>query len=402
MYLSVDAAERHAYEVLGDQRGCCVYFDLDGCSTGSIACDEIARCVAEEAAGVLRDLIAARAPSLMADGVDVRRLAIESAHGGTKFSQHVLLQATRRGSRHDEPCCLLAGPATARAVAARVVARCEQRGVPASQLVDLAVYRAGGCFRLLGSSKLVGEARAPLHLVAAASSELFASLDERELLLASLLQPAHAGAPRLTCAEEAPAPPSAIATAAGGRNGAQRSSGGGGAVARRAPTAHERLRWCGLTAHPLLETPRLVPHDLGAPRRSGRGPPPPPLAQLGRWGAAHLRKLGCRVRGSGLKASGAGAVIASWQLLALEGELLLRLLPWGGGRCACVGREHRSLPVVLAIDLVSGVAYQQCLDGACRRYLNDGRRYVAASVAVGDVPSGTRVSVCEIEAFILA
>ena len=35
-------------------------------------------------------------------------------------------------------------------------------------------------------------------------------------------------------------------------------------------------------------------------------------------------------------------MIASWQLQVLEGELLLRLIPWAGGPCACRGREHRS------------------------------------------------------------
>ena len=68
---------------------------------------------------------------------------------GYKFSQHVLLQVMRSGGCYDEPCCLLAGLAAAHDVAARVVARCEQRGVPASTLVDFAVYHAGGCLGLL-------------------------------------------------------------------------------------------------------------------------------------------------------------------------------------------------------------------------------------------------------------
>ena len=48
-------------------------------------------------AGVLRDLIAAQAPADIANSVVIETLTIESAHGGDKFSQHVLLQAVRSG-----------------------------------------------------------------------------------------------------------------------------------------------------------------------------------------------------------------------------------------------------------------------------------------------------------------
>ena len=77
----------------------------------------------------------------------------------------------------------------ARALSTRVVARLEADGVPASQLVDMAVYRAAGCLRLLGSSKLAGGA--PLALAAEDSHEHYRRLDEHALLLQSLVQPAH-------------------------------------------------------------------------------------------------------------------------------------------------------------------------------------------------------------------
>ena len=309
-------------------RGCHLYFDLDGRSAGSISCESIACCVAEEAAGVLRDLIAARAPAHIADGVMIETLTIESAHGGDKFSQHVLLQVMRSGGCYDEPCCLLAGLAAAHDVAARVVARCEQRGVPASTLVDFAVYRAGGCLRLLGSSKLAGDARAPLRLAVAHSAPGFASLEPRELLLASLVQPGRgsgafpltggSGAPARTprCSPTTPRDaavlPSTVATATVPRAANVPTHSTGAAV--------PHVRWRHLTARPLLEMPRLVPRELGAPRRGGRGAPPPPLRQLARWGAAKLRLLGCRPRGGGLAAAGPGAVISSWQVSVLERE----------------------------------------------------------------------------------
>ena len=59
---------------------------------GSGTCEKIANCIAEEAAGVLLDLVAARAPALLTDGVRVLPLALDSAHGGSKFSRHLLLQ----------------------------------------------------------------------------------------------------------------------------------------------------------------------------------------------------------------------------------------------------------------------------------------------------------------------
>ena len=89
IYAELPPEERHAYEVLEASRGCHLYFDLDGRrggAPGSMACEppcprpspshpvtcdrapeqpgeDTARCVAEEAAGVLRDLIAAQAPA---------------------------------------------------------------------------------------------------------------------------------------------------------------------------------------------------------------------------------------------------------------------------------------------------------------------------------------------------
>ena len=120
---------------------------------------------------------------------------------------------------------------------------------------------------------------------------------------------------------------------------------------------------------------------------AAEAPPHPPFERVARWGAAHLRLLGCAARGSGLAAGGAGAVIASWQLQVLEGELLLRLIPWAGGPCACRGREHRSNSVLLTIDLSTGEAFQQCFDRQCVVPRNGG--CVVASAFVGVAPSGS-------------
>ena len=64
----------------------------------------------------------------------------------------------------------------------------------------------------------------------------------------------------------------------------------------------------------------------------------------------------------------------------LEREHLLRLIAWAGGRCACRARAHRSRPIVLAIDLSTGEAYQQCLDSDCRRELLNGGHVVASTL----------------------
>ena len=102
VYLAIGAPQRHAYELLEHGRACHLYFDLDGHCDGSGACAKVADCVAEEAAGVLLDLVAARAPALLTDGVGVLVLALDSAHGGSKFSRHLLLQAP--GLRAEYSC----------------------------------------------------------------------------------------------------------------------------------------------------------------------------------------------------------------------------------------------------------------------------------------------------------
>ena len=79
--------------------------------------------------------------------------------------------------------------------------------------------------------------------------------------------------------------------------------------------------------------------------------------------------------------------------------LLSRTIPLGCGRCACVGREHKSLPVVLTIDLVDGEAYQQCLDATCRRPV-EGGGFVAAGRRIGAVPAGSRPTSEEVAEFL--
>ena len=83
----------------------------------------------------------ARAPAhVAAAGVAIRTLTVESAHGGGKFSRHLLLQALGPDEHVAEPRCVLAGLGCAHAVAARVVARVVARcGQSAGSLVDFAL-----------------------------------------------------------------------------------------------------------------------------------------------------------------------------------------------------------------------------------------------------------------------
>ena len=427
IYLAIGAPNRHAYELLEHRRACHLFFDLDGSCDGSGTCEKIANCIAEEAAGVLLDLVAARAPALLTDGVRVLTLALDSAHGGSKFSRHLLLQVVELSARVawrfltldvtltlirtlqprrqvvglaagcTEPLAALAGLATAHALAAQVVARCERRGVPAAELVDFAVYRKDGCFRMLASSKLAGDAQAPLRLTTSASSQQFGALDQRQLLRASLVQLAQKVAQVLAYGTAAlPRAPSTVAGASGRSYG----EGAVGMSAQSPVAPHERVRWQHLTRRPLLETPRLVPRQHSTARRSGRGAPPPPFDRLARWGAAQLRRLGCPARGSGIAAGGAGAVIASWLVQVLEGELLLRLIPWAGGLCACRGREHRSNSVLLSIDLSTGEAFQQCFDRQCIMPRNGG--HVVASTPVGVAGAGCLPARSAVQTWVVA
>ena len=70
---------------------------------------------------------------------------------------------------------------------------------------------------------------------------------------------------------------------------------GGDVVARRAVPAVSkaawRRQWRRLTAMPLLDVPRMT-HPRVMQRRGGAGLPPPPLAELARWGAGELSRLG--------------------------------------------------------------------------------------------------------------
>ena len=49
---------------------------------------------------MLLALVAARAPALLPDGLRVLVLALDSAHGGSKFSRHLLLQAAGPRAEH--------------------------------------------------------------------------------------------------------------------------------------------------------------------------------------------------------------------------------------------------------------------------------------------------------------
>ena len=156
IYAELPPEERHAYEVLEASRGCHLYFDLDGRrggAPGSMACEppcprpspshpvtcdrapeqpgeDTARCVAEEAAGVLRDLIAAQAPRA------VTVLSVRRVKGrGTRPAPNLAKQATPGAAA--QGCRCRAGlPRRAAAQSCRAVALLPRRA---------AGKRAQGC-----------------------------------------------------------------------------------------------------------------------------------------------------------------------------------------------------------------------------------------------------------------
>ena len=184
-YMRMPPAERHASEVVDEQRGCFAFFDLDTAvdSTEKLQQAAAAAClVQKEATAVLVEMAAQREPGKSALQLDVLVLDAtrlpEAGHMG-KFSRHLVCRATRNGT-----AWLLRGPDNAATVAKLVRQRLLASGQDAAaRLVDLHAYGKHKSFRLVGSSKLDSRAR-PLEIVGGGPP-----LDEAAVL-ASLVAPA--------------------------------------------------------------------------------------------------------------------------------------------------------------------------------------------------------------------
>ena len=368
-YARMAPLHRHAYEIV--QGPCHMYFDLEGEGSLRDDGDELAEEVAAAACAVLTELAAAQGVR-----VNVEVVAIDSAHAD-KFSRHlVLLVAPANGGKP----ILLCGPRDAGQVAARVAARV---GAAAAAIIDEAVYSDGRCLRLLGSAKLAGKHVAPLVLNGGRSSVAWTELPLAEQARRALAAP-NGGDGGLRLLEVQPAPtaatpamparavaawpdtPCAAAPAA--------SLAGAAAPAAVASSPDEeawRRRWRRVTSMPLLDT--RLKHPRVLERRRGTGLPPAPWAQLGAWAAAQLAALGC-------------AGVTGWELVVADWPAERLLYVTGrGGRCAHVGRQHRSENLLLALDLLNGVAFQQCWDRQCVVRLRDGG-YRKARAAIGLIP----------------
>jgi hypothetical protein len=304
--------------------------------------------------------------------VRVDTVAIDCDHAA-KFSRHLLVRVTLAGG---EPV-LWRGPREVGAVVARVA---EWAGT-ASEIIDRCVYADGRCLRLLGSRKLCGDHRAPLELNAARSSAVaFAKpLPFAEAVRLSLAAPTAQPAAFLEAPQRNGMPAD--------RPTAKPPSGqrGGDAVARRAVPAVSqaawRRQWRRLTAMPLLDVPRM-PHPRVLQRRGGAGLPPPPLAELARWGAGELSRLGSHG-------------VARWEYLVSDWpeERLLHLTALGG-HCAHVGRAHRANNIMLTIDVMNGLAWQRCFDHECVVRLPGGG-HRKARLFVGVVPAAVLPLRCD-------
>lgn len=357
-YALVPPEHRHAYEVVAGP--CDLFLDLELEGEQWQRGSELAEAVEEAACAVVADMAA-----LQRLEVRVDTIAIDCAHQA-KFSRHLLVRVALAGGQP----VLWRGPCEVGAVVARVV---EWAGA-ASEIIDRCVYAEGRCLRLLGSSKLCGAHRAPLELNAARSTAVaFATpLPFAEAVRLSLAAPNVQPAAFLEAPRRNGVPadrPTADPPAPSGQRG-------GDVVAQRTvPAVTEaawRRQWQRLTAMPLLDVPRM-PHPRVLQRRRGAGLPPPPLADVARWGEGELSRLGARG-------------VARWEHLVSEWpeERLLHLTAHGG-RCAHVGRAHRSHCIMLTIDLMNGLAWQRCFDHECVVRLPGGG-YRKARLFVGGVP----------------
>ena len=358
------AQHRHAYEVV---RGPChLFFDLEIEGEEWQRGKAMAEAVEEAACTMVAELAAEQRLQVRIDTV-----AMDCDHAA-KFSRHLLVCVTADG----EPV-LWPGPHEAGAVAARVA---EWVGGDAA-VIDRCVYADGRCFRLLGSRKLCGSHRAPLELNMARSAAALGPLPFAEQVRRSLARPPCSG----SCFLEAPAPATAVHAPAEPHARAephapheqQRAPGSGVPSKRAAPAVSEaawRRQWRRLTATPLLDVPRM-PHPRVLQRRGGVGLPPPPWAELGRWGAGELSRLGA-------------CGVARWEVVRSEWpeEWLLHLTA-RGGCCAHVGRAHRAgNNIMLTVDMMNGLAWQRCFDHACVVRLPGGG-YRKARSFVGEMPA---------------
>jgi hypothetical protein len=364
-YALVPAEHRHAYEIVAGP--CDLFLDLERegeqWQHGSV----LAEVVEEAACAVVSEMAALQRLQVRVDTV-----AIDCDHAA-KFSRHLLVRVTLAGG---EPV-LWRGPREVGAVVARVA---EWAGT-ASEIIDRCVYADGRCLRLLGSRKLCGDHRAPLELNAARSSAVaFAKpLPFAEAVRLSLAAPTAQPAAFLEAPQRNGMPAD--------RPTAKPPSGqrGGDAVARRAVPAVSqaawRRQWRRLTAMPLLDVPRM-PHPRVLQRRGGAGLPPPPLAELARWGAGELSRLGSHG-------------VARWEYLVSDWpeERLLHLTALGG-HCAHVGRAHRANNIMLTIDVMNGLAWQRCFDHECVVRLPGGG-HRKARLFVGVVPAAVLPLRCD-------
>ena len=355
-YSMISPAHRHAYEII--EGLCSPFFDLECYGEQREDGDANAKEVEQAARATVTELAAAQQLA-----VSIETVALDSANPN-KFSRHLILRVTEVGSGR---AVLLREPREAGALAARVaerVGRCEQ-------LIDGAVYAAGRCFRLLGSSKLAGTNCAPLELNMERSRGTAppAQLGFTAQVIGSLVVPAVVEGAVLLApmppVSARPRPPSSAAPTAAAAPAT--STGGGPALTQAA----WECRWRHLTTMPLLDTPGLA-HPRVTRRLRGKGLPTAPFDGLGRWGAAELAKR--------------GAALASWRYEEAEWppERLLHIIGCGGC-CAHIGRPHTSENIMITLDLLNAIAWQRCFDKSCR--VNVGRGYRKARTFVGSVPS---------------
>ena len=140
---------RHAYEVI--EGPCDLFLDLERTGEHWRHGSVLAEAVEAAACTVVAELAAEQRLQVRIDTI-----VLDCDHAA-KFSRHLLVRVTSHGSERVLWRC----PRDVGAVVARVA---ELVGDDAAEVIDRCVYADGRCMRLLGSSKLSGEHRAPLVL----------------------------------------------------------------------------------------------------------------------------------------------------------------------------------------------------------------------------------------------
>ncbi|KAJ1454122.1 hypothetical protein M885DRAFT_498251 [Pelagophyceae sp. CCMP2097] len=385
------------YEIIDAAKPCWAYFDLEfyrgNDANADVDGDALTLKVIDAASRLLVAGAAAALKRAAADGRP-RKLGIEvvqlDASRETKFSRHVLFRpfvVCANGARQPRAWAPLRGSAQAKVLAQLVcdalgetLAVAPETASKPTSFVDLGVYTAARCFRLVGSTKLGSTASGlrihSRHLVEAkaappgddapgsagfdviAAVGPFEATELRETLVVPQLPPDF----DFGCCIEVQAA-GAVASAPGAAPG--RPGGADEDAAAPKPTAPAKPgapadAWAwddvrkGVTDTPLLDISDVA-HPFIRCIEKGVGAPPWPFDALGKHAASVA---------AAFPKGRPNAKVFLWKYICADfpAERLVSCTLDGPDHCFSASRAHKSNKTIVVFDLVGKRAWQKCWD----------------------------------------